>query len=72
MIERRLLPVKDAAGYLGIKPSTLYAWAERRKVPSVKMGGRLLFDLKDLDLLIESNKRPVMRPEALVAPEQAE
>ena len=57
-LQKRLIGVEEAAYYLGIQRSTLYAWAERRKVPSVKMGARLLFDLQDLDRLIEASKRP--------------
>ena len=59
-MEKRLLHVKEAAVYLGIRPSTVYTWAERRKLPCVKMGGRLLFDIHDLDRLIESRKIPMV------------
>ena len=62
-VEKRLIGVKEAAIYLGIQRSTLYSWAERRRIPSVKMGTRLLFDLQDLDRLIESAKRPVRSAE---------
>ncbi len=53
----RLIGVEQAEVYLGIKKSTLYAWAGRRVIPSVKMGRRLLFDLRDLDRMIERVKR---------------
>ena len=55
----RLVSVQKAADYLGLKKSTLYSWAWSRKIPSVKMGRRLLFDLKDLDEMIELQKREV-------------
>jgi excisionase family DNA binding protein len=55
----RLRSVEEAASYLGLKKSTLYAWARRRQIPSVKIGRRLLFDRNDLDLLIETEKRRV-------------
>lgn len=58
-MERRLLNVDEAADYLGVQKSTIYAWASRRKIPSVKMGRRLLFDREDLDLMIEQRKRGV-------------
>lgn len=58
VLQKRLIGVEEAAHYLGIQRSTLYSWAERRRIPSVKMGARLLFDLQDLDDLIESSKRP--------------
>ncbi len=55
--EKRLLSVEEAARYLGVRKSTIYSWAWRRKIPSVKMGRRLLFDQEDLDRMIEAGKR---------------
>ena len=55
--EKRLISVEDAAQYLGVQKSTIYSWAWRRKIPSVKMGRRLLFDREDLDRVIEAGKR---------------
>ncbi len=55
--EERLISVEDAARYLGVQKSTIYSWAWRRKIPSVKMGRRLLFDQEDLDRMIEAGKR---------------
>ncbi len=55
--EKRLISVEDAARYLGVQKSTIYSWAWRRKIPSVKMGRRLLFDQEDLDRMIEAGKR---------------
>ena len=57
-LKKRLLGIEEAAQYLGVTKSTLYSWAWRRKIPSVKMGRRLLFDIQDLDRLIEAQKRP--------------
>ena len=56
-MKRRLLSVEEAAIYLGVQKSTIYSWASRRRIPSVKMGRRLLFDQKDLDQIIEVGKR---------------
>ncbi len=55
--ENRLISVEEAAKYLGVQKSTMYSWAWRRKIPSVKMGRRLLFDRVDLDWMIEAGKR---------------
>jgi len=59
VFEKRLLSVEEAAKYLGVQKSTIYSWAWRRKIPSVKMGRRLLFDQQDLDRMIEAGKREV-------------
>ncbi len=56
-MENRLLNVEGSAKYLGVRKSTIYSWAAQKKIPSVKIGRRLLFDRKDLDGLIEKNKR---------------
>ncbi len=55
--EKRLLSVEETAKYLGVPKSTIYSWASHRKIPSVKMGRRLLFDREDLDRMIEAGKR---------------
>jgi len=57
VFEKRLISVEEAARYLGVRKSTIYSWAWRRKIPSVKMGRRLLFDQEDLDRIIEAGKR---------------
>jgi len=55
--KKRLISVAEAAKYFGVQKSTIYSWAWRRKIPSVKMGRRLLFDQEDLDRMIEAGKR---------------
>ncbi len=55
--EKRLISVEDAAKYLGVQKSTIYSWAWRRKIPTVKIGRRLLFDQEDLDRMIAAGKR---------------
>ena len=55
--EKRLFSVEEAAKYFGVQKSTMYSWAWRRKIPSVKMGRRLLFFRANLDSMIEAGKR---------------
>ena len=55
--DKQLLTVEETAKYFGVRKSTIYSWAWRRKIPSVKMGRRLLFDREDLDRVIEAGKR---------------
>ncbi len=61
-MEYRLLSVEASASYLGVRKSTIYSWAAQKKIPSVKIGRRLLFDRKDLDDIIEGNKRGIENP----------
>ncbi len=53
----RLMSAEETAHYLGVKRGTLYVWARSGRIPSVKIGTRLLFDVRDLEELIERQKR---------------
>jgi len=52
----RLLTVHEAARLLSVSPSTLYGWVYQRRIPFVKVGRALRFDLADLDSFIEANR----------------
>lgn len=54
----KLLTRKEAAEYLGVKESTLAAWASRRTtVPFVKLGRLVRYRKSSLDALKESKPR---------------
>jgi excisionase family DNA binding protein len=55
---RRLLTVKQAAQYLAVSVSTLYGWVWQHRIPFVKMGRSLRFDLTELEQFIDSNRVP--------------
>ena len=46
---RELLNVEEAAQYLAVKQSEIYAWAWKKTIPSVRRDSRLFFDREDLD-----------------------
>jgi len=48
----------QAAAMIGIAPRTLRKWATERRLRSIKLGGRLLFRLHDLEKLLAENERP--------------
>jgi excisionase family DNA binding protein len=57
----RLLDAREAAARLGLKPSTLYQWAYKRRIPVVKLfgpRGALRFRLSDVEQLIQDSLRP--------------
>jgi len=61
----RLLDVDQAAELLGLKASTVYAWAHQRKLPAVKPTGPrgpLRFRLSTLLALMAKWERPALRP----------
>ena len=52
----RLVTVNDAARYLSVSVSTLYGWVYQRRIPFVKVGRALRFEMSDLDNFVERNR----------------
>ena len=52
----RLLSLKDAARYMGRTPWGMRELFWANKIPWIKDGKKIYFDLKDLDAYIEGNK----------------
>lgn len=46
------LSIKELSTYLGIKPSTLYAWSSRGIIPHYKVHGLLRFKKDEIDIWI--------------------
>jgi len=67
---RRLITAKEASQYLGLSMDTVYRMASLKKLPYLKIGDRVLFDVKALDHWIEKHmirekewKREELNPE---------
>jgi excisionase family DNA binding protein len=52
----RLMTVNDAARHLAVSVSTLYGWVYQRRIPFVKVGRALRFEVADLDAFIQRNR----------------
>jgi excisionase family DNA binding protein len=52
---RRLITAKEAGQYLGLSTETIYRMASQKKLPYLKIGDRVLFDIKALDHWIEKH-----------------
>jgi len=50
---RRLITAKEASQYLSLSTDTIYRMASLKKLPYLKIGDRVLFDIKTLDQWIE-------------------
>jgi excisionase family DNA binding protein len=50
---RRLITAKEAGQYLSLSTETIYRMASLKKLPYLKVGDRVLFDIKALDQWIE-------------------
>jgi excisionase family DNA binding protein len=52
---RRLITTKEASQYLSLSTDTVYRMASQKKLPYLKVGDRVLFDVKALDHWIEKH-----------------
>jgi excisionase family DNA binding protein len=52
---RRLITAKEASQYLSLSTDTIYQMAISKKLPYLKIGARVLFDVKALDHWIEKH-----------------
>jgi len=53
----RYVDIKAASRYTSIPVKTLYEWSGTGRIPSIKIGRRVLFDLHDIDKIMDSFKR---------------
>jgi|TARA_B100000315_G_C14534533_1_gene567809 excisionase family DNA binding protein len=58
VITKRYANIKELSAYMGLSVKTLYEFVNLRKIPSIKYGKKVLFDLQDIDKLMASLKRP--------------
>ncbi|MBO1225042.1 MAG: helix-turn-helix domain-containing protein [Candidatus Scalindua sediminis] len=54
---KRYANIKEVSEYTSIPKKTLYEWASVGKIPSIKIGRKVLFDLHDIDQLMAELKR---------------
>tara|TARA_B100001964_G_C13719499_1_gene373952 strand:+ start:240 stop:512 length:273 start_codon:yes stop_codon:yes gene_type:complete len=66
MLDKRYANIKELSVYTSLPEKTLYEWANQGKIPSIKLGSRVLFDLNDIDKVMEYFKRPYLQHEKTV------
>lgn len=52
-MEKRFLGIKELAEYLGITEGTVYVWVCHRKIPYLKVGRLVKFDLRKIEKWLE-------------------
>ena len=57
IMKKRYANIKEVSEYTSLPVKTLYEWASMGRVPSIKAGRRVLFDLEDIDSFMSSLKR---------------
>ena len=60
---KRYANIKEVSTYTSLPTATLYEWSAVGKIPSIKIGRRVLFDLNDIDNVMASLKRPYLQHE---------
>ena len=50
----RWLSVDEIAIHLGVKPTTVYKWLERKNIPAYKVGRLWKFQEREIDLWVRS------------------
>ncbi len=56
---KRIVDIHRLSEYLGVCINTIYSWVSQGKIPSIKMGRLLRFDLDKIDLWIVERERNV-------------
>ena len=57
MSEEALMDIKQVASYLQINEATAYSWAQRGKLPAIKMGRIWRFRREDIEAWLDQNLR---------------
>lgn len=63
---KRYFNIKELSAYTGLPKSTLYEYAAQGTLPAIKLGRRVLFDLRDIDNVMASNKRESFDPAVIL------
>ena len=57
VINKRYANIKEVSEYTSLPVKSLYELAGTGRIPSIKPGRRVLFDLQDIDKIMDSFKR---------------
>ncbi len=63
VMKKRYASIREVSVYTSIPVKTLYEWASTGRIPSIKLGRRVLFDLHEIDEVMVSLKRPYLQHE---------
>lgn len=56
---KRYIGIKELSEYIGVSSGTLYVWVCHRKIPFVKIGRLVKFDLLAVEKWLEEKRVPV-------------
>ena len=56
IIEKRYLGMAECSEYIGITKGTLYSWVSHKRIPYIKIGKLVKFDLKEIEPWIKERR----------------
>ncbi len=62
---KRYVNINEVSEYTSLPVKSLYELASQGRIPSIKLGKRVLFDLQDIDKMMESMKRTCNKEEEI-------
>ena len=65
MTKKRYVNINEVSEYTSLPVKSLYELASLGRMPSIKLGRRVLFDLQDIDKMMESMKRTCNKEEVI-------
>ena len=66
MKNKRYANIKEISEYTSIPVKTLYEWSSVGRIPCIRLGRKLLYDLHDIDGLMAGLKRTNNQEEKIV------
>lgn len=56
-MDKRYLGIEEASQYLGLTKGTLYVWVCQRRIPYLKIGKLLKFDIIEIENWLKDKRR---------------
>ena len=55
-MEKRFVGIEELAAYLGLAKGTVYIWVCQKKIPHLKMGRLVKFDLREIEIWLKERR----------------
>ena len=55
VMERRYLNIDEISAYLGLSKNTIYSWVWQKRIPHVKLGRLVKFDMRAIEHWAKKN-----------------
>ncbi|MBI2472799.1 MAG: helix-turn-helix domain-containing protein [Planctomycetes bacterium] len=61
----RIATIKEVSGFLKVKESTLYSWANQKRIPSFKLNGLRRFDMEKIEEWVKASHDSKVVPQRI-------